>query len=309
LPLNGGNGRTIDIEGRPTPDEKQAPRVSVVTVSPGYFDVLGAKPRAGRDLTDVDGTPGSEVVVVNERFVAKYFEREDPLGHRVRLTASGRENTPSAWLTIVGIVPNIRQGNPQAIEADAVMYQPYRQRPSASMNLMIRAAGDPSALTTSIRQAVQAVDPDQPVFNVRTLDELLAQSRWPYRVFGSMFTIFAIIALVLSAVGIYAVTAYSVTQRTAEIGVRMALGAQPAQLSWLILKQGLWQLGLGLTLGLAAAWPASKALQSLVAQISTTDPVTFSVIAVVLTVVMLIACIIPARRAMRLDPLAALRAE
>jgi putative ABC transport system permease protein len=96
LPLNGGNGRTIDIEGRPTPDEKQAPRVSVVTVSPGYFDVLGAKPRAGRDLTDVDGTPGSEVVVVNERFVAKYFEREDPLGHRVRLTASGRENTPSA---------------------------------------------------------------------------------------------------------------------------------------------------------------------------------------------------------------------
>jgi putative ABC transport system permease protein len=114
---------------------------------------------------------------------------------------------------------------------------------------------------------------------------------------------------VLSAVGIYAVTAYSVTQRTAEIGVRMALGAQPTQLSWLILKQGLWQLGLGLTLGLAAAWPASKALQSLVAQISTTDPVTFSVIAVVLTVVMLTACIIPARRAMRLDPLAALRAE
>jgi putative ABC transport system permease protein len=309
LPLNGGNGRTIDIEGRPTPDEKQAPRVSVVTVSPGYFDVLGAKPRAGRDLTDVDGTPGSEVVVVNERFVAKYFEREDPLGHRVRFTASGRDNTPSAWLTIVGIIPNIRQGNPQAIEADAVLYQPYRQRPSASMNLMIRAAGDPSALTTSVRQAVQAVDPDQPVFNVRTLDELLAQSRWPYRVFGSMFTIFAIIALVLSAVGIYAVTAYSVTQRTAEIGVRMALGAQPTQLSWLILKQGLWQLGLGLTLGLAAAWPASKALQSLVAQISTTDPVTFSVIAVVLTVVMLIACIIPARRAMRLDPLAALRAE
>ena len=117
-----------------------------------------------------------------------------------------------------------------------------------------------------------------------------------------MFAIFAIVALVLSAVGIYAVTAYAVTQRTAEIGVRMALGAQPAQVSWLILKQGLWQLGLGLTLGLAAAWPAGMALKSIVAQISTTDPVTFTVIAAVLIVVMLTACIIPARRAMRLDP-------
>ena len=137
----------------------------------------------------------------------------------------------------------------------------------------------------------------------------MAQSRWPYRVFGTMFTIFAIIALVLSAVGIYAVTAYSVTQRTAEIGVRMALGAQPAQLRWLILKQGLWQLGLGLTLGLLAAWPATFALKSIIAQISHTDPLTYSVIAVVLIVVTLAACLIPARRAMRLDPLAALRVE
>ena len=195
LPLNGGDGRTIEIEGRPNPDPKQAPRVSLVTVSPGYFDVLGATPRTGRDLRETDGAAGAEVVVVNERLVAKDFEREDPLGRRVRFAASGRD-APGAWFTIVGVVPNIRQGNPQAIEADAVMYQPYRQRPSAGMNLIIRAAGDPSALTASVRQAVQAVDPDQPVFNVQTLDELMAQSRWPYRVFGSMFTIFAIIVLV-----------------------------------------------------------------------------------------------------------------
>jgi ABC-type antimicrobial peptide transport system permease subunit len=141
------------------------------------------------------------------------------------------------------------------------------------------------------------------------MDEFLAQGRWPYRVFGSMFTIFAFIALVLSSVGIYAVTAYSVTQRTAEIGVRMALGAQASQVSWLILRRGLMQLAIGLTLGVILAWFASAALQSLVVQIPTRDPVTFATIIAVLVVVTVAACVIPARRATRLDPVRALRAE
>jgi ABC-type antimicrobial peptide transport system permease subunit len=158
-----------------------------------------------------------------------------------------------------------------------------------------------------VRQAVQALDSDLPVFNARTMDESLARARWPYRVFGSMFAIFACIALVLSAVGIYAVTAYSVTQRTQEIGVRMALGAKGAQVSWLILRQGMVQLAIGLALGLLGAWPLSSILQSIVVQIPTRDPVTFTVIVSVLVGVTLIACLVPTRRATRVDPLVALR--
>jgi ABC-type antimicrobial peptide transport system permease subunit len=160
-----------------------------------------------------------------------------------------------------------------------------------------------------VRQTVQAVDPELPVGNIQTMDQFLSQARWPYRVFGSMFAIFAGIALVLSAVGIYAVTAYSVTQRTQEIGVRMALGARGGQVSWLILRRGLIQLAIGLAIGLAGAIPLSSVLQSLVVQIPTKDPVTFTAIAAILIGVTVAACLIPARRATRLDPLAALRVE
>jgi ABC-type antimicrobial peptide transport system permease subunit len=160
-----------------------------------------------------------------------------------------------------------------------------------------------------VRQAVQSIDPDLPVFGVQTMNQFLAQARWPYRVFGSMFAIFAGIALVLSAVGIYAVTAYSVTQRTQEIGVRMALGARRGQVSWLILRRGLIQLAIGLVIGLAGALPLSGVLQSLVVQIPTKDPVTFVTIAAILVAVTIAACLIPARRATKLDPLVALRAD
>jgi putative ABC transport system permease protein len=177
------------------------------------------------------------------------------------------------------------------------------------MNILARSEVESGALTMQVRQAVQAIDPELPVFGVQTMDQFLAQARWPYRVFGSMFAIFAAIALVLSGVGIYAVTAYAVTQRTQEIGVRMALGARGGQVSWLILRQGLIQLAIGLTIGLAGALPLSAVLQSLVVQIPTRDPVTFTAIAAILIGVTIAACLIPARRATRLDPLTALRVE
>jgi ABC-type antimicrobial peptide transport system permease subunit len=161
----------------------------------------------------------------------------------------------------------------------------------------------------AVRTQVQEVDPDQPVMTIQTFNEMMKQQMWPYRVFGSLFAIFAAIALVMSAVGLYAVMAYSVTQRTPELGVRMALGASGPKVIWLIFKRGLWQMGLGLALGLAAAFGVSRVLSSLLVDITPTDPVTFMVITLILALVAIAACLIPARRATRVDPLVALRAD
>jgi putative ABC transport system permease protein len=212
-------------------------------------------------------------------------------------------------MTIVGVTPSIRQRNVQDVEPDSVIYMSYRLEPPLGTAILIRSRGEPGALTSAVREAVQATDSDQPVFAVQTMEQSLAQQRWPYRVFGTMFTIFAFIALVLSSVGIYAVTAYSVTQRTQEIGVRMALGAQARQVSWLVLRQGLVQLMIGLALGTAGALLAAPVLQTLLVQIKPTDPITLGGIGFVFTVVTVCACLIPARRATRLDPLTALRIE
>ena len=315
VPFGGSDGRRLEKEGRPT--DGQLPRVAYITISPKYFEAVGAAIRRGRAFGPADGGPGAEVAIVNERFAAQHFPNEDPLGRRIRLLtgdgspapAGAPAQPPGTWLTIVGIGPTIRQGNPQALEPDAVVYVPHRMEAPGFMSILARSQVEAAALTMQVRQAVQALDPDLPVFGVQTMNQFLAQARWPYRVFGSMFAIFAAIALVLSAVGIYAVTAYSVTQRTQEIGVRMALGARRGQVSWLILRQGLIQLAIGLTLGLAGAWPISNVLQSLVVQIPTKDPVTFGAIAAILIGVTIAACLIPARRATKLDPLVALRNE
>ena len=212
-------------------------------------------------------------------------------------------------MTIVGTAPTVRQRNAQDVDPDAVAYISYRLEPPNGTAILIRSLGDPASLISAVREAVQATDPDQPVFGVQTMAQMFAQNRWPYRVFGSMFTIFAIIALVLASVGIYAVTAYSVTQRTQEIGVRMALGAQARQVSWLILRQGLVQLALGLTLGTAGALAAAPVLATLLVQIKPNDPVTLLAIGLIFTGVTICACLVPARRATRLDPLAALRVD
>ena len=174
---------------------------------------------------------------------------------------------------------------------------------------MVRSRLDAGAIMNAVRTEVGAVDPDQPISTVRTMAQMLERQMWPYRVFGSLFAIFAAIALVMSAVGLYAVMAYSVTQRTTEIGVRMALGAAGRQVSWLILKRGLLQMGLGLALGLAGAFGLSRVLRTLLVQVTPTDPATFATITVILTAVAIAACLIPARRATRVDPLVALRAD
>jgi putative ABC transport system permease protein len=310
LPMRGGATTSLEIDGRPLQTDARPPAVIAVTVTPPYFDTVGAPIRRGRGLDDRDGTPGRLHVVINDALATRHFPAEDPIGRRIRLINPDRaDSSKTEWLTIVGVSATVRQGDPQALEPAAVVYRPHRQFGSAGMAILVRAAGDPTALANPIRQAVQNVETDQPVYAVQTINDALAQARWPYRVFGSMFAIFALVALALSAVGIYAVTSYSVTQRTPEIGVRMALGAAPQQVRWLVLRQGLGQLAIGLTIGVTLGLFLSKVLGTLLVQIPPRDPVTFVSITLLLSVVMLVACLVPARRATHLDPLTALRVE
>jgi predicted permease len=309
LPLGGSGSSLYEIEGRAVSTAPTRPRVSVVDAGPGYFETLGVQALRGRVIRETDGAPGAEVIVINQRLASELFANEDPLGRRMRLMEGPKEDKPGPWLTVVGVSPTVRQGEVQALEPAAVLYRPSRLNAPMGTAMLVRTSGDPASMIGAVREAAKALDPDQPLFAVRTLDDAIAEARWPYRVFGTLFVIFAIIALILSSVGIYAITSYSVTQRTPELGLRLALGAQASQISWLILRTGLWQLGIGLTLGLGAAFGVSQILKSIVAQIPAVDPVTFIAITLLLTVVMLTACLIPARRATRMDPLAALRVD
>jgi predicted permease len=310
-PMFGGSLRQLEVEGTtPDPDGRR-PEVTAVPVSAGYFDALGIRVLRGRMLTDTDGTPGHESALVNQQFVAMHFNGADPIGRRITLVdaqPSAQQSAP-ATATIVGIVPPMRQRNFQDAQPDPVVYLPYRADPQRFMFLVLRTAGDPALAAPLVREQVRAIEPDLPLFGVMTLDQLLAQQRWTFRVFGGMFTIFASIALVLSAVGLYAVTAYSVTQRTAEIGVRMALGAQAKQVVWLILRRSLVQLAIALPIGLAGAFGVGRLLQSVIVKSNGRDSLTLAAITLLMIAVSLAACVWPARRAMRLDPVSALRYE
>jgi predicted permease len=309
LPLGGTGEFKFEIEGQPFSNESTRPRVSVVDAGPGYFETLGVAVQRGRAFVEADGAAGAEVIVINRRLATAYFAATEPLGRRIRLIQGPKEDQPGPWLTIVGVSPTIRQGDVEALEPAAVLYKPSRMSASLGTAMIVRTAGDPRSMIGAVREAAKALDSDQPLFDVRTLEEFLARNRWQYAVFGSIFVILAVLALVLSSVGIYAITSYAVAQRTQELGLRLALGAQASQIAWLILRTGLVQLGIGLALGLAAAYGVSQILKSLVAQISAVDPVTFIGVTALLTIVMLTACLSPARRATRMDPLEALRVD
>jgi predicted permease len=315
VPAFGVGRRPLEVDGRPAPKIEDAPTVGAVTISPGFFDVAGVSVVRGRGFAEADGSPGAENVVINEQLAAEHFKNEDPIGKRIRFMQSAPQPgqpppTPAVWRTIVGIVPNVRHTNIQDADSVAAAYLPWRQETPGFATVIMRSSVAPDTLMAAVRKEVQTIDPDQPVFNLRTMERMMQNLMWPYRVFGSLFTIFAFIGLMLSAVGLYAVMAYAVTQRTQEIGVRMALGAQGNQVTWMVLKRGLFQLGLGLAIGLAGGYFAGQALPSrILVRTTATDPWVFIAITLVLSIVAITACLVPARRAMRVDPLVALRAE
>ena len=309
-PLRAGE-RTFEIDGRPRQAGGEELEAATVTISPRFFEVVGVGLRRGRGFQDSDGAPGSETVIINERLASQFFPGEDPIGRRIRfVTREPAPNQPTPpWRTIVGISPTIRHSETRQVELNPVVYVPSRQEPPAGASLLVRSQLPPASLADSLRRAVQAVDADQPVFTIQTLDQMLNEDRWPFRVFGVMFGVFAVIALVLSSVGLYAVMAYSVTQRTSEIGLRMALGAQARQVRWMVLKLGLVQLTLGLSLGLAGAVFLSRLMEGMLVGVTSSDPFTFALITALLTLVSIAACLLPARRATLVDPLTALRAD
>jgi putative ABC transport system permease protein len=310
-PAFGGFNRQLTVEGRPDPDAERRPEVTMVAVSDRYFETLGIPIVRGRGFNRNDGLPGYEHAIVNQRFVALHFSNEDPLGRRMTLidpVASPVQSTPKT-VTIVGVVPSIRQRNFQEPQPDPVAYLPFRADPQRFAVLVVRAPGSTGQVSSLVREEMRAIEPDVPLVGIQTMNQLLAQQRWPFRVFGTMFAIFAAIALLLSAVGLYGVTAYSVTQRTAEIGVRRALGAQSADVIWLVLRRGLGQLAVGLPLGIIGAVGVGRLLQSLLVQTSSGDIPTLTGIAVLMLGVSIAACLWPARRAARLDPVTALRYE
>ena len=305
VPPFGSGSRQVEIEG-----QRQTLKTSVatVTISPRFFDVVGIQPRSGRIFSDRDGLPGLETVIINERMASLFLPGEDPVGKRLRFVAQRGQPEPM-WRTIVGVTPSIRHGSLTDEEMKTAIYLPFQQDTPKDASLLIRSDLPPVSVMDAVRHEVQLIDRDQPVFTIQTLDQMLEQNRWGIRVFGSVFAVFAGIALVLSAVGLYAVMSYDVTQRTQEIGVRMALGAKGRQVSWLILRRGLTQLAIGLAVGLAGALALGQVLQSVLVQVTPADPVTFVAITILLGAVSVAACMIPMRRAMRVAPMIALRNE
>jgi putative ABC transport system permease protein len=305
-PLSPGWTSSFTIAGRQPPPAGQEPESSIRPVMPGYFRAVGAKLLRGREIQESDGlgTPG--VVVINEAFARAHFPNEDPIGRRIE-RASWWKGMPSSF-EIVGVVADERFEGPRA-PAEPATYFSLAQFTFNDNWLLVRTKGDAKAFVPTLRQLVWAMDRDLPLENVRTMDEILGETMADSRFNTVLLSLFAVVALLLAAIGIYGVLAYTVAQRTGEIGIRMALGAQRASVLRLVVGNGLALALIGVVVGGAAAFFATRALARLVFGVSTTDPVVFGGVALVLPAVAAAAAAIPALRASRVDPIVALRSE
>ena len=311
LPLGVANHPTFFIQGRPLPEPGQETGAVRYTVSPGYFDAMGIQLKRGRVFTPQD-TPDTPLVMIIDEALAQYFQNEDPIGKQI---SQSREGSPK--YEIIGVVGHVEQ---DSLESQTVrtpqFYLAFNQIPPDRLpgyvrriNLLSRTNVDPSSLTSAVRDQIAALNKDQAIFNVRTMEEIVGQSVAPRRFSMMLLSVFALFALALASIGIYGVMSYAVTQRTREIGLRMTLGAQRGNVLRLVIGDGMKLTLAGVLLGVVAAFALTRTIKSLLFGVSATDPVTFISIALLLLLVALLACWIPARRATKVDPMIALRYE
>ena len=306
LPLYGGLGSAtgFKIEGRPEPPPGQGPSTDVRVVDAGYFQTLGIPILRGRNFSDAEQREARRVVLINDAFAQKHFPNQDPIGQRVDVAMFEKP----VITEIVGVVGNVRYDS-LIDEAPPAVYFPHPELAYPFMTLVIRTDGDPTAIAPAAQREIRAIDPNQPVSDVRTMDQVMSDAVSRSRFNTLLLGLFAGLATLLSAVGIFGVMNYSVAQRTREIGLRLAIGAQPRQVLLLVLKQGMLLTAVGVGLGLAAAFALTRLLTGLLFGVEAFDATTFATISLLLVIVSLLACYLPARRAIRIDPITALRYE
>jgi putative ABC transport system permease protein len=305
---------TIAVEGRPDsgyrsqsegggvgPSPGLSARANII--GPGFFRTLGIPIVKGRDFTGQDGPDHPLVGIVSEAMVREFFPGEDAIGKRFS-TARAGSNGP--WIEIVGIAKDSKYGS-LSEEYGAVVYLPLAQQHETGVTLYVRAAGSPAPLVAQIRREIQAIEPNLPVPGVQTMNETIGASLYAPRMGAMLLTVFGALALLLASLGVYGVLAFSISRRTREIGIRMALGADRGRVFGLVLREGMWLVGIGLTIGLTAGLYFSASIKSFLFDVSTRDATTFVTVPCVLAAVALLACYIPARRAMKVDPMVALR--
>jgi putative ABC transport system permease protein len=281
------------------------PGVSYVLIGPRYFDTLRLHLIRGRVFTDLDGTPGHNTVIVNQLLASRFFPRVDPIGQQIRLTDPANPDQHAPWLTVVGVSPTIRQHYAQQI--DPVAYVPYRQNPISGMLLITRSRSDGALLTPILREQIRELDPDLPLTDIMALEWLVSGTRFANRVSATLFGISATLALLLATVGLHTILAFAIRRRTREIGIRIALGAQPWQIVWLFVSRVVGPLVCGFTFGLAGALVVGRIIGGMLIQTSPHDPLTLIAISIVLIATAGAAIVLPARRITRLEPASALR--
>jgi putative ABC transport system permease protein len=309
LPLSGSRFvLTFAVEGRPAPPPNEEPNTNIRTISPGYFKTAEIPLIKGRVFTDRDREDSEPVVIINQTMAARIWPGQDPLGRRI--TFDDATDPEAQWRTVVGVVGDVRHGTLDE-DGGSEAYWPQFQTPFEGTAIVVRAAEgrSPESLAGAVRQVVRGIDPDLPVDEVRPFDEVVSEALSQSRFKTVLLGLFAAIALVLAAVGVYGVISYSVTQRTHEIGIRMALGAERASVLRMVVRQGMALVLTGVGVGVLLAFLASRYLATQVYGVSTSDPATFVAVPLVLAAVSLLANYLPARRATAVDPLEALRYE
>jgi putative ABC transport system permease protein len=307
LPLsgNGGSGTTT-VDSRAVSGPDASPEADWRPATPGYFKTMGISLVSGRYFDERDTERSAAVAIIDETLARTYWPNEDAVGKRVKRGGAGSTNP---WMTIVGVVRHVRYRTLEA-QSRVTLYWPHAQSPYSSMSLALRTSSpEPRALAATVQREILAIDPDQPVYKVRTMDELMADSMARRRLAMLLLALFAVVALVLAAVGIYGVMSFSVTQRAHEMGIRLALGASRASVFRLVLGQSLWLALAGVALGLAGSLVMAGLISSLLFNVKPRDPLTFSLVAMLLTLVALIASYLPARKATKVDPVVSLRYE